>query len=171
MILAIDPGTTVSTWVKFNRVYVDAHSESYPEEVDSFGRDVPNNDLDFIKLCIGESGPIVVIEDIEMMGMTVGYDVFQTVRWTGRFQQICADWGIPCYFLKRSKVKLHLCNSARAQDKNIRQALLDRFGDGSKQSAIGLKATPGPLYGIAGHAWSALALAVTWADQAAKRGV
>lgn len=34
-----------------------------------------------------------------------------------------------------------------------------------KEKAIGKKATPGPLYGVVGDEWAALAVAVTWWDQ------
>jgi len=62
-------------------------------------------------------------------------------------------------------VKLHLTQTRRAKDANIRQALIDRYGPG-KALAVGLKATPGPLYGLTGDCWSALAVAVTAADAA-----
>jgi hypothetical protein len=54
-------------------------------------------------------------------------------------------------------VKLHLCESVRANDSNIRAALIDRFGPG-KEKAVGRKATPGPLFGLKGDEWSALAI-------------
>ena len=57
------------------------------------------------------------------------------------------------------EVKMNLCHSAKANDADIRQALIDRFGPG-KQKAIGLKGSPGPLYGVSKHCWAALALAV-----------
>jgi hypothetical protein len=41
----------------------------------------------------------------------------------------------------------------RAKDANIRQALIDKLG------AVGTKKAPGPLYGISGHLWAALAVA------------
>ena len=46
------------------------------------------------------------------------------------------------------------------RDANIRQALIDRYGPG-KDRAIGRKLSPGPLYGLSGDCWSALAVAVT----------
>ena len=54
------------------------------------------------------------------------------------------------------------CKRLHALSMNIRQALIDRFG--GKEKAIGLKKTPGPLYGISSHAWAALALAITYSD-------
>ena len=40
---------------------------------------------------------------------------------------------------------------------------IDKFG-GSKETAIGKKANPGPLYGVKKDIWAALAVAVTWAE-------
>jgi hypothetical protein len=59
----------------------------------------------------------------------------------------------------RKDVKLHLCNSPRAKDANVRQALLDRLGP------QGTKKAPGPTYGVKSHEWAALAVAVYGWDQ------
>jgi hypothetical protein len=104
---------------------------------------------------IAESGAeIFAIEMVASYGMPVGREVFETVRWIGRFQQA---WRDPetVRFVYRKDVKLHLCGSARAKDANIRQALIDKLGP------VGTKAVPGPLYGVKSHIWSALAVAVT----------
>ena len=103
----------------------------------------------------------IVFEQVESFGMAVGKDIFETVFETGRLFQVVAEVATR---LPRKAVKMHLCHSMRAKDSNIRQALIDRFG-GSKSAAIGLKRTPGPLYGVRSHEWSALAIAVTWFDQ------
>ncbi len=88
-----------------------------------------------------------------------GAEVFETVRWAGRFEEACHP--IPVVSLTRKAVVLHLCHDQRAGDPNIRRVLLDRFGgDGAK----GTKAHPGPLYGISGDVWAALAVAVTYAE-------
>jgi hypothetical protein len=68
----------------------------------------------------------------------------------------------------RATVKAHLCRSAKAKDSNVRQALIDLFG--GKENAIGTKKTPGPLYGISGDVWAALAVAVTWYDANMRTG-
>ena len=91
--------------------------------------------------------------------MPVGREVFETVYWIGRFAQ--AAQPVEHTLVSRGAVKMHLCGSKRAKDSNIRQALIDRFGG---SAAIGRKADPGPLYGISGDVWSALAVAVTWYD-------
>lgn len=105
---------------------------------------------------------VVVIEQIESMGMAVGKEVFETVFWTGRFYEVVHPARVER--LPRRAIKLHLCGSMQAKDANIRQALIDRYG-GSKEAAVGVKAKPGPLYGVKGHEYAALAVAVTWYDQ------
>jgi len=91
---------------------------------------------------------------IASMGMSVGQTTFETVRWIGRFQQA---WRDPeaVRLIYRHQVKQHLCGTQRAQDTNIRQALLDLIGP------QGVKKAPGPTYGVKSHAWSALGVAVT----------
>jgi hypothetical protein len=103
---------------------------------------------------------VLVIEQIESFGMPVGREVFETVFWSGRFAEA---WPGPWARVTRRDVKLHLCGLARAKDGNIRQALIDRYGPG-KDAAIGVKAKPGPLYGLRADMWSALAVGVTYLD-------
>ena len=99
----------------------------------------------------------VAIEAIASYGMAVGAEVFQTCVEIGRFYETAArhtgEEHIRLVF--RKEVKLHLCQSMRAKDPNIRQALLDRFGP------VGTTKTPGPLFGVKSHIWAALAVAVT----------
>ena len=100
-------------------------------------------------------GMDIVIEMIASYGMPVGAEVFETCVWIGRFLA-AAPWAAR---LTRIQVKSHICHSAKANDSNIRQALIDRWG--GKDKAIGNKKNPGPLYGFAGDMWAALAVAVT----------
>ena len=113
---------------------------------------------------LGEQGPdTLAVEMVESFGMAVGKEVFETVFWVGRFCQAWEpnDW----HRVYRKEVKIHLCRSHRAKDGNIRQALIDRFSDGrGKDVAIGKKANPGPLFGVSADSWSALAVAVTYAE-------
>ena len=146
-ILAIDPGPIRSAWVLY----------ASGDEWISAAELMDNEDmLQFLRVN-ARSYDSIVIEKIESFGMAVGADVFETVYWSGRFAEAAAP--IPVERIGRRLVKLHLCGSARAKDANIRQALLDRFPEGK-----GTKKHPGPLYSISGDLWSALAVAVTWAD-------
>lgn len=123
-------------------------------------------DNDIVADCVRRSNhgfdSVLVIEQIESMGMAVGRTTFETVFWSGRF----AEAWFPKRFdrIPRRVIKLHLCGQSRATDSNIRQALIDRFGP-TTQQAFGTKKAPGPLYGITSHKLSALAVALTWADQ------
>ena len=102
----------------------------------------------------------LAIEMIASYGMPVGATVFETCVWIGRFKE---RWGGDSKLVYRREVKLHLCNSARAKDSNVRQALIDRYG-GTKRKAVGIKAEPGPLYGVKKDIWAALGVAVTYMD-------
>ena len=160
VVCAVDPGYEQSAYVLFDGSRVQAH-------------DLLDNLTMLAYLATtGVGGDHVVCEHIEGMGMPVGREVFETIFWTGRFFEAAVNGlsgrGVyrSVHRLSRRAVKLHLCGSARAKDANIRAALLDRFG--GKTTAIGSKATPGPLYGIKTHEWAALALAVTWSDTHAK---
>ena len=146
MILAIDPGTTHSGWC----TYVDGKV---------WGGGVTNN-FDMLRHVIEppwKEDDILAIEMVASYGMAVGKEVFETVRWIGRFQQA---WRDPeaVRLIYRRDVKLHLCGNMRAKDTNVWQALIDKLGP------VGTKAAPGPLYGVKSHARSAVAVAVTAAE-------
>lgn len=150
VVMAIDPGYEQSAWVLYDGQRVITHGIERNESLLArFGGLVGAVDA-------------VVLEQIESFGMAVGREVFETVFWTGRFFEAAREPCVP-ERMPRKAVKLHLCQSARAQDTNIRTALMDRFG--GKEAAVGRSKSPGPLFGIKSHEWSALAIAVTWFDQ------
>lgn len=137
-VLAIDPGPQVSTWVRYGGGVVLG-----------IGRNVPNAT---ILENIPKADVPIIVEDIESYGLAVGESIFATCRWSGRFQERAYRAGVEIHFLKRKAIKLHLCGNSNANERKVRAALLDRFGASA-------------LQGIADHAWSALAVAVTWEDQ------
>jgi len=146
-ILAIDPGSAQSAWLRFEG-----------DRPQGFG--ITANDVLAKALRSGGLPDVVVIEKIESYGMAVGAEVFDTVWWAGRFAEAASR--VPVVMLPRRAVKLALCGDSRAKDANIRQALIDRFGG---SAAVGRKRSPGPLYGISRDVWSALAIAVTYTIQ------
>lgn len=162
-ILAIDPGSAQSAWLLLE----DGQPAHFAIE--------PNDDI-LRRLRAHPDGPhwvigrppvdVVVIEQIESFGMAVGREVFDTVHWAGRFFEAARP--IPVVQLPRIRVKQAICHDSRAKDANIRQALLDRFGGSAAQ---GTKKAPGPLYGISKDVWSALAIAITWAETQPSGGV
>jgi len=162
MIFAIDPGNKITTALK-----AEIDPQRYPSHVVLTDvvplhvfRDICNAAV-LVEIDRLPCGTVVLIEDIESFGMAVGREVFRTAQWAGRFEERAEANGLPVTYVKRSDVKTTLCYNRTAKDANIRAALIDVYG-GSKELAIGLKATPGPLYEFASHAWSALALVVTW---------
>jgi len=160
-ILAIDPGPVMSAWVLLHDGAVYASAIDANDDV----LDRVRNADDFEHLRI----QAVACEWIECYGMAVGKDVFETVHWIGRFAEAAANYGM-LHRVTRRQVKLNLCNSARAKDANVRQALIDRFPatGGGKCPQIGTKACKGPLYGCRSHIWSALAVGVVFQDQLTK---
>lgn len=151
-ILAIDPGPTESAWVLYEG---DRRSRPCNEAIVRFAKQ-PNAD---VLETIRAGADRLVIEKIACYGMAVGAEVFETCVWTGRFMEVFGADRVDR--IERLKVKLHLCHDSKAKDANIRAALIDRLG------TPGTKKIPGPTYGIAGDVWSALAVAVTWADSPA----
>jgi Holliday junction resolvasome RuvABC endonuclease subunit len=146
-ILALDPGPTQTGWA---RLFVD---EDKPKVLTSGV--MPNEEMLFF--LTARHGEQIAIEMIASYGMAVGREVFETCVWIGRFIQACRDPGA-VRLVYRKDVKMFLCGSPRAKDSNIRQALLDLLGP------QGVKANPGPTYGVKSHAWPALAVAVTVAQ-------
>lgn len=146
-IIAIDPGTTDGAYVVWNGV----------ERKVVEAKILPNDTLiEFIKhqQCTDH----VFCEMIASYGMAVGKETFETCVWIGRCEQVCLDRGWSFQRVYRMDVKMWHCHSMKAKDANIRQALIDKYG------AQGTKKAPGPLYGVASHMWSALAIATHIAE-------
>jgi len=148
MILAIDPGTTESGFVLFDgrRVVMSGV--------------LPN---DAMAQRISFDGyETLAIEMIASYGMAVGKEVFETCVWIGRFIECFRD-PEAVQLVYRKDVKMHICGTPKAKDANISQAIRDMFPatGGGKTPQVGTKGKPGPLYGVASHAWAALGVALT----------
>ena len=149
-VLAIDPGNESSAYI-----IIDA-ATCRPI---TFGKS-PNQGLRMALPGFAE-GATVAIEMVASYGMTVGGEVFETCVWIGRF--IERVWPEPELIYRRN-IKLHHCQSPRAKDANITQALIDRFTPGAPNRGKGTKKEPGWFYGFAADIWQAYALAVYVAD-------
>lgn len=143
-ILAIDPGPVESAFVMW-----DTNGDGLVREAGY----LPNDRLRarFINLEFESYVDKVAIEMVACYGMAVGKEVFDTCLWVGRFVELAGSHNVQLVY--RHEVKMHLCNSMRAKDANIRQALIDKHGP------PGTKKNPSRTYGISGHLWSALAIA------------
>ncbi|MBY7009083.1 hypothetical protein FDB15_18585 [Clostridium botulinum] len=170
MILAIDPGNIESGYV-----IVGENLEIWDK-----GK-VSNYDLmHIINDCImaeyekRNENINIAIEMIASYGMPVGAEVFETCVWIGRFKQElirlgCTEEDIK--YIYRKDEKMNLCQSMKANDATIKQALVDRFARGQKNYGKGTKKEPGWFYGFAKDIWAAYAVAVTYKDMYLKDGI
>lgn len=110
----------------------------------------------------------LVCEMVSSYGMPVGAEVFETCVWIGRFLQSWELGGHKSSTILRATVKAHVCGTTAAKDANVRAALIDRYG--GKDAAIGKAKTKGPLHGVTGDVWSALAVAVAYRERTEQIG-
>ena len=154
-IVAIDPGTTESAITV------------YGSNTGQWSAIWPNRKIaDYLRARKYPDDTILIIEQIQHMGtgMPAGKSVFITVKWTGVF---FAWWPLNTrYEISRPTVKANVCGTAQAKDKNIRQAMIDRYPPigGGKTPQIGIKSNPGPLLGYHDDMWASLAVMETAKD-------
>lgn len=147
MILAIDPGNVESAYVLMDKQYK-------PIQIGK----IKNGDL--IDIVKNTDADYVVIEMVASYGMAVGESVFETCVWIGRFYEAARLSDCKAIDrIYRKDVKMNLCQSMRAKDSNIRQALIDRFGE------VGTKKNPGWFYGFKSDIWQAYAVGTTFLDR------
>jgi hypothetical protein len=158
-IIAIDPGPTESAAVVYTDGSIVEHGKAPNARLLANLKDVGRHLADWL-----------IIEKVASYGMPVGEEVFETVYWSGRFAEAFVGDSLRRKVdrIPRKTIVTNLCGSARAKDANVRQAIIDRFG--GKAAAIGNKKYPGPLYGISGDCWQALACGLTWCDQQKMKG-
>lgn len=151
-ILAIDPGNAYSGYV-----LVDENLQ--PIE---FAK-VPNQIME--KLLYSIPGITqVVIERIASYGMAVGREVFETCEQIGRLAMLAELRELPVSYVYRRDEKLTICGSPKANDSNIRRALIDRFAQFDLTNGKGTKQKRDWFYGFKSDIWAAYAVAVTWHD-------
>lgn len=168
IVLAIDPGTESSGLVFYDpaaRVVRDS------------GDGVPNDQI-LKGLFDGTiSAHQMVIETVQNQGLPIGDTTIETAIWIGKFS---AAWeyahpGSRVARIRRSDEQIALCGRTRYRDPKtggvrgvtdaqIRAAVIARHAPtgGGKVPQVGVTKARGPLYGVKGHAWSALAVAMTW---------
>lgn len=135
-----------------------------------------------------DSDEVLAIEYPFCRGQLMQQQTIDMVCWIGRFIEAfgCDDRVVR---IDRLKVKLAICGITSAKDRQVRQAIIDRYG--GQHKAIGAvkchvcsgkgwrgrgrptcpackgakwRHPPGPLHGIKGDEWSALAVAITFAE-------
>ena len=159
MILAIDPGNIESGYVLIDKDTLE------PLEVGK----IKNEELKYILELPSTKASVkhYAIEMIASYGMAVGQSVFETCIWIGRFIEVIGD---NYKFIYRKDEKMNLCNSMKAKDSNIIQALIDRFAPNTPNKGKGSKKEPGWFYGFKKDIWQAYAVGVTYYDMYLKEG-
>lgn len=107
----------------------------------------------------------LVYEGFACYGMPVGKSTINSIEWNGRYKQVATDLKKDTEIVYRMEEKMNLCKNMKARDSNIRQALIDRFGE------VGTKNKQGWFYGFKADIWSSYAVAVTYLDRREKYGL
>lgn len=155
-ILAIDPGNEFSGYV------IVEHDGNEIIKVVDKGK-VDNEEMQIIMSNCGNYD--FAIEMIASYGMAVGKSVFDTCVWIGRFIEHGMSGRLkPHKYIYRAEVKSNLCNSAKAKDANVTQALIDRYAPYTRNNGKGVKKDPGFFYGFHKDIWQAMGVAVTYFD-------
>jgi hypothetical protein len=169
----VDPGTNKSGFVLFDNV--DDKIIFSSELENEIVRSILRVEGDFPRIPDVETWEAFFIEDIESMGLVVGKSTFQTVKWIGRFVEAYEySTRKKSIEILRGDEKITLCGARTfvnpktgsrkaVTDANIKSAVIDRFLPlgGGKIPQVGTKKEPGPLYGVKGHCWQALAVLIT----------
>jgi hypothetical protein len=112
------------------------------------------------------------IEMVACCGMPVGKEVFDTCVWIGKFSEgLKQVQGNESDYIYRKDEKINLCQSMKAKDCNIRQALIDRFAQHDFKNGKGTKKQPDVFYGFKADIWAAMAVATTYYDLYLKQKV
>jgi hypothetical protein len=160
---AIDPGSEKSALLGY---------ETLTRSVNPIGI-LPNMELlDRLRLIRQHRKPddVLVVEDTKAYTLPrkasgAGRFFPEQVRvatfWAGRFVQC---WDGQYSLLDRRRVKQLLCGQTTVGDAEVWDSILDRFG-GTRKRAVGVKASPGPLFGVRADLRSALAVALAYVDE------
>lgn len=157
MILAIDPGNIESAFVlvenDLSKVYEkDKVDNSILINLIAYWSNNDEYKIDYI-----------AIEGIQSYGMAVGKSVFETCYFIGRLiESTRRDLMKNPIMIYRMEEKMCLCHSVKANDSNIRHALIDIYAPDTPNNGKGTKKAPGYFYGFKSDIYSALAVAHTY---------
>jgi hypothetical protein len=148
-ILAIDAGTIRSGFCFFDTDALDFYDGNYS----------PHGKIENVAfktiLSIADYDHLVM-EDITPFS-SVGATTIETIKWLGRFESLSFR---PHTYITRQQVKKHLIGKVNGmKDKHVREAVIKRMYPKFSRK------DQGPLKGVTADAWSAVALALTFADR------
>lgn len=157
-VLAVDPGNVKSAFALY---------DSSANELLTFGKQSNANVRAYlVEASMFGLAEVLVIEFPRPRGQPMYYQLVDTIFWIGRFVEAYAERWEPC---DRKDVKMCLCGNTKANDSQIRMAVINRFKGvlpigGGKVPEIGNTKQQGPLYGVSRDIWQALAVAITYAN-------
>lgn len=156
IILAFDPGSDRTGYAKWNhtkQILMDSGDE---DNYKLLGK------LDDWR---NEPNLVFAYEMPELIGQSNWSQILETCWWAGRFAEVWSTQGVPQRVTRR-EVKLSILGrtNVKGADSAIKQVLIQRFARNVSNHGKGSKKEPGPFYGLAGDAWQALAVAVTYGD-------
>ena len=147
IIVGIDPGPEISA-VVFWTTETRKVEASWTAENSMFR-------LDMIKARDRGNVDMCVIEGVAFYGKILNSATFETLMFIGKLQEIFHENHKLVYF---PDIAYHFCNARRGvKTSNINAVLRDRFLKGTKKE-------PGAIWGVTGHEWSALSVAIFYAD-------
>lgn len=138
IVLAIDPGPIQSGIVRFDG------------ERALFAGVLPNEDV--LGIIADDNSDVLAIEKFMASGQSLGNESLDTVRWEERFRLASGEPEM-VVMIPRRDVKRALGLSQRHGDKDVNAKLAELIGP------KGVKASPGPMYGVTSHARAAMAVA------------
>lgn len=155
-VIAIDPGNTksalciidVETLVPLYTLLAEN------EEVRKFIKELQTDEFDY-----------AAIEMMQSYGNLIGKDILETAVWIGRFYEVLKrKLGKDPTMIFRKEETLHICQSRRAGDSEIRRALIDRFCTHDFRTGRGTIKNPDFFRGFKKDLWAAYAVGLTYIE-------
>lgn len=151
-ILGIDPGKTLG-WCVYDVRERRVVNSGQVKDVDPMSREIWHRVL--VTLSPFITFDAIAIEGVGAFGGKLGGPLLQTAIQVGRLVERAHVSGTPWTVITQPDVKRTICGRTDLKDGAVNDCIREHVG-GDK----GTKKNPGPLYGVGGHAWSAVAVAI-----------
>ncbi len=179
-ILAIDPGSVKTAYILLDR------ETKAPLE---FGKILNTEMREELIAMNFDDIQSIQCEFPKPRGQLASTHLFETVMWIGRYTELLFDMGYDIEYFDRKDVKMTICGTTKANDSQIRSALIDIYGGeriaiGGKKcktcngkgyigrdktqchqcNGAGVESPKGPLRGISEDVWAALGIAISYIE-------
>jgi len=161
--VCIDPGplnSGVAVLRKAKAQQLPNGTWSPPWRVERAEKAMPNADVRALISQARHARTLVAIERCLFYGHSktssaAGSDLIATAEESGSMRGRALLLGMTVCMVTRREVLKHMHISGGSRDSQVRAWLINTWG-GCKAVAVGRKAAPGPLFGVASHGWQAL---------------